>query len=64
MTDIAPVNIEDCARCGERHKNIKVFSFTRIPENVLIYGEPITHFAVCPETYEPLLINIRATFNK
>lgn len=43
-------DVEDCARCGGDHE-IVASPFTRPPENY-------SHYAVCPETEEPILVAV------
>ena len=42
-------DIVGCARCGGIHPDIKFYPFTWPPSTTA------THFAICPETHEPIL---------
>jgi hypothetical protein len=45
----------NCARCGESHEvNFAKFSL----EGVDINGDIFTHWGMCPETSEPILLKI------
>jgi hypothetical protein len=52
------VKIAGCGRCGDTHEDIEANPFTYVPGNTLMFGQPITHFAICPETQEPILIQV------
>lgn len=43
--------VENCARCGTGHKNIK---FAKLKKPCVSW----THWAICPETGEPILLKI------
>ncbi len=45
------VNVSKCARCGLDHHGLDMMNFTNPPEMV-------AHYAICPETVEPILITI------
>lgn len=42
-------DLQICDRCGKSHKDLEIYHFTR-PE------ELCTHWSVCPETAEPILM--------
>jgi len=47
------VDIKKCARCGQDHDKMSFLKFTRPPQE----GH-YTHFCVCPQTLEPILMTI------
>ena len=48
------VNVSKCARCGLDHGGLDMMKFTNPPEFA-------THYSVCPETGEPILMKIAKT---
>jgi hypothetical protein len=52
---IIKIMVINCARCGESHEvNFAKFSL----EGVDINGDIFTHWGMCPETSEPILLKI------
>lgn len=51
--------LENCARCGETHYDIRFYQLTReivVPSTLQIYS----HWAPCPTNGEPILMRIEA----
>jgi len=46
------MSINGCARCGKNHNYLEIKKFKKNPVR------NNTHFAVCPNTKEPILIKI------
>ena len=46
------VTFHHCARCGGEHKRIVTAKFTK-PCGIF------THYSVCPETGEPILVRVK-----
>lgn len=53
--------INDCARCRKVHKDMVAKPFTKPTLIFTIKREAITHFAICPNTNEPILMRILKT---
>lgn len=47
------MDIENCVRCGENHKNVKFLKFTR-PHHEDETNTTTTHYAYCPSNGEPI----------
>jgi len=53
--------IEGCQRCGETHTNIHAHKFDDRSVAIVIEGLTMTHWANCPTTGDPILINVKHT---
>jgi hypothetical protein len=47
------VDIKKCARCGQDHDKMSFLKFTKPP-----LESHYTHFCICPQTLEPVLMRI------
>lgn len=56
MRHVELSHLGNCSRCGGEHRGLIFKPFTRPPEDE---DPPITHFAMCPENGEPILIGMR-----
>lgn len=46
-----------CARCGKAHRNLEFVAFrcaVSVPDSETL----LTHWALCPETSEPILLTV------
>lgn len=51
------VRVTDCARCGEDHGDLHMLHFKNPP---VLSEEAFTHYAICPNSGEPILMKIVA----
>ena len=47
-----PIDLKNCARCGETHEGLIFVALTRPG---LAFGVHLTHWAICPSVHEPVL---------
>lgn len=47
------VNVTGCSRCGGEHREVKFLPFVKPPSYL---GLTWTHWAICPETGDPVML--------
>ena len=55
---ILVVDVGHCARCGKDHADLGFARFKRPCQKDTVNGFEWTHWAMCPETKEPILLRI------
>ncbi len=50
------VNVSGCARCGHDHVDLRFIPFTNGPHRDDDNSIAWTHWAICPEIFEPVLL--------
>lgn len=56
---ILVTDVSDCARCGKDHAELDFSRFTRNPQKDGDDGVEWTHWSMCPELQEPILLGIQ-----
>lgn len=52
------VDVSNCARCGHRHRNLSFKRLTIPMIQEYLGNVAYTHFCICPQNHEPLLMRV------